>query len=71
MASPISCLSILIIPLLVTSLFYDVSNTDQALIESCKVVIYNYMFCSLLFHAKFDCNYIQSVVTCMYCGISL
>nr|XP_023919510.1 cell wall / vacuolar inhibitor of fructosidase 2-like [Quercus suber] len=37
MASPISCLSILVIPLLVTSLFYDVSNADRALIESiCK-----------------------------------
>lgn len=34
MASPISCLSILVIPLLVTSLFYHVSNADQALIES-------------------------------------
>jgi len=34
MASPISCLSILVIPLLVTSLFYHASNADQALIES-------------------------------------
>nr|POF18469.1 hypothetical protein CFP56_61383 [Quercus suber] len=33
MASPISCLSILIIPLLVTSLFYDVSNADRSLVE--------------------------------------
>ena len=32
-ASPISCLSILIIPLLVTSLFYNVSNADRALVE--------------------------------------
>ena len=37
----------------------------------CKVVIYNYFFCWLLFRAKFDCNYIQSVVPCIYCGISL
>ena len=37
MASPISCLSILIIPLLVTSLFYNVSNADQPLLEKvCK-----------------------------------
>ncbi|XP_030970324.1 pectinesterase inhibitor 5-like [Quercus lobata] len=37
MASPISCLSILVIPLLVTSLFYHVSNADRALIVSiCK-----------------------------------
>ena len=34
MASPISCLSILVIPLLVTSLFYHVSNADRTLIES-------------------------------------
>ena len=34
MASPISCLSILVIPLLLTSLFYHVSNADQALVES-------------------------------------
>ena len=33
MVSPISCLSILVIPLLVTSLFYQVSNADQALLE--------------------------------------
>ena len=32
-ASPISCLSILILPLLVTFLFYDVSNVDRALVE--------------------------------------
>ena len=37
----------------------------------CKVVIYNYMFCWILFRAKFDYNYIQSVVPCIYCGISL
>ena len=37
MASPISCLSILIIPLLVTSLFYDVANGDRPLLEKvCK-----------------------------------
>ena len=36
-ASPISCLSILIISLLVTSLFYDVSNADRTLVEKvCK-----------------------------------
>ena len=35
----------------------------------CKVVIYNYVFCWLLFRAKFDCNFIQSVVPCIYCGI--
>ena len=36
-ASPISCLSILIISLLVTSLFYDVSNADWTLVEKvCK-----------------------------------
>ncbi|XP_075665912.1 cell wall / vacuolar inhibitor of fructosidase 2-like [Castanea sativa] len=35
MASPISCLSILVIPLLVTSLFYQVSNAvDKAFLES-------------------------------------
>ena len=33
MASPISCLSILIIPLLATPLFYDVSNADRALVD--------------------------------------
>ena len=38
---------------------------------ACKVVIYNYVFCWLLFRTKFDCNYIQSVVPCIYCGISL
>merc|ERR1712226_1221289 len=37
MASPICFLSILIIPLLVTPLFYDVSNADRALVEKiCK-----------------------------------
>ena len=35
----------------------------------CKVVIYNYVFCWLLFRAKFDCNFIQSFVPCIYCGI--
>ena len=33
MSSPISCLSILINPLLVTSLFYDVSNANRDLVE--------------------------------------
>lgn len=37
----------------------------------CKVVIYNYVICWLLFHAKFDCNYIQYVIPYIYCGISL
>ena len=36
-----------------------------------KIVIYNYVFCWLLFHAKFDCNYIQSFVPCIYYGIWL
>ena len=45
MASPISCLSILIIPLLVTSLFYDVSNADRALIESVCKKSMDYDFC--------------------------
>ena len=38
-------------------------------LPKCKVVIYNYVFSLLLFHAKFDCNYIQSFVPCIYCGI--
>ena len=33
-----------------------------------KVVIYKYIFCWLLFRAKFDCNFIQSVVPCTCCG---
>ena len=37
----------------------------------CKVVIYNIVFCWLIFWAKFDCNVIQSFVPCIYCGISL
>ena len=37
--------------------------------DDCKVVIYNYIFCWLLFRAKFDCNFIQSFVPCIYCGI--
>ena len=45
MTSPISCLSILIIPLLVTSLFYDVSNVDRALIESVCKKSMDYDFC--------------------------
>ena len=45
MASPISCLSILIIPLLVTSLFYHVSNADRALLgKVCKKSM-DYDFC--------------------------
>ena len=38
-------------------------------LEDCKVVIYNYVFSWLLFYAKFDCNFIQSFVPCIYCGI--
>ena len=37
--------------------------------KSCKVVIYKFVFCWLLFCAKFDCNYIQSCVPCIYCGM--
>ena len=40
----------------------------EELIGSCKVVIYKYVFCWLLFHAKFDCNFIQFFVPCIYCG---
>ena len=47
-----------------------VMSLNELLAESiCKVVIYKYVFCWLLFHAKFDCNYIQSFVPCIYCGI--
>ena len=35
----------------------------------CKVVIYNYVFCWLLFRAKFDGNFIQSFIPYIYCGI--
>ena len=45
MASPISSLSILIIPLLVTSLFYDVSNADWALVEKVCKKSMDYDFC--------------------------
>ena len=45
MASPISCLSILIIPLLVTSLFYHVSNADRALLEKVCKKSMDYDFC--------------------------
>ena len=31
----------------------------------CKVVIYNYLFCWLELRAKFDCNFIQSFVSCI------
>ena len=34
----------------------------------CKIVIYNYVFCWFLFRTKFDCNFIQSFVPCIYCG---
>ena len=36
--------------------------------ENCKVVIFKYVFCWLLFRAKFDCNFIQSYVPCICCG---
>ena len=45
MASPISFLSILIIPLLVTSLFYDVSNADRALVEKVCTQSSDYQYC--------------------------
>ena len=45
MASPICCLSMLVIPLLVTSLFYHVSNADQALVESICNVMRDKNFC--------------------------
>merc|ERR1712100_561978 len=49
MASPICCLPMLVIPLLVTSLFYHVSNADQALLENvCKTTDdYNYCLSAL------------------------
>ena len=34
----------------------------------CKVVIFKYVFCWLLFRVKFDCNFIQSYVPCICCG---
>ncbi|KAL0009010.1 hypothetical protein SO802_010512 [Lithocarpus litseifolius] len=50
MASPISCLSILVIPLLVTSLSYHVSNADRALLEYVcqKTSDYDYCLSALL-----------------------
>ncbi|KAK7834738.1 uncharacterized protein LOC136062273 [Quercus suber] len=45
MASPISCLSILVIPLLVTSLFYQISDADRALVESVCHNSTDYDFC--------------------------
>ena len=41
------------------------------LIRLCKLVIYNYVFCWLLFRAKFDCNYVQSFISCISCEIYL
>ena len=41
----------------------------QALKRIYKVVIYNCVFCWLLFYAKFYCNFIQFFVPCIYCGI--
>ena len=35
----------------------------------CEVVIYKYVVYWLLFRAKFDCNFIQSFIPCIYCGI--
>ena len=46
-------------------------NDEILWITTCKVVIYNIVFCWLIFRAKFDCNVIQSFVPCIYCGISL
>ena len=46
-------------------------NINNYPISTCKVVISNYVFRWLLFHAKFDCNYIQSFVPCIYHGIYL
>ena len=45
MASLISCLSILVTPLLVTSLFYQVSNANWALVESNCHNSTEYEFC--------------------------
>ncbi|KAL4625136.1 hypothetical protein ACB092_05G002400 [Castanea dentata] len=45
MASPISCISILIIPLLVTFLFYDVSNADRPLLEKVCKQTWDHDFC--------------------------
>ena len=42
---------------------------NRLLIPHCKVVIYKYVVCWLLFRAKFDCNFIQSFVPYIYCGI--
>ena len=56
MTSPISCLSILVIPLLVTSLFYQASNAtievkaDQALLDSICDQTQDYDFCMSTFH---------------------
>ena len=35
--------------------------------RNCKVVIFKYVFCWLLFRAKFYCNFIQSYVPCICC----
>ena len=35
----------------------------------CKVMVYKYVFCWLLLCAKFDCKFIQSFVSCIYCEI--
>ena len=34
---------------------------------NCKVMIFKYVFCWLLFCAKFDCNFIQSYVPYICC----
>ena len=50
------------------SISYSIDSYRQ---DNCKAVIYKYVFCWLLFCAKFDCNFIQSFVPCIYCGICL
>ena len=44
---------------------------DSPFHKFCKVVIYKFVFFWLLFHAKFDCNYIQSCVPYIYCELWL
>ena len=47
----------------------DVSflNAKYFFFKYCKVVIFKYVFCWLLFRTKFDCNFIQSYVPCICC----
>ena len=35
----------------------------------CKVMIYKDVVCWVLFRTKFDCNFTQSFVSCIYCRI--